>query len=272
MSSIILWRVFAALTILGSNKAPAQSLPRTALDKALRVNILSAPSTKGILSFTVQNTSLQPILCYALAISYTYSDGATSTMPFPMDFTTTLPLVGRVVAAPAQDQIGPIPPQKSVPYKIHIGHRTDHGPVVRTAIVPMVVIFENNTVIGDGARASSDFFSPHVALAKEYGEYLRSLDQARKSADVLARLAQLQGKYTQAGNQPDAAGIAIALRSESLQNGYKRIGWELQSLIRQLERNPESSAAILSSHVSLMQAHRSAYLAHSAPAVAEGQR
>ena len=259
MAGLILLTIYS---VDSNHVASANSDLINTASQSLSVGDVSVNTSTGAFSFTVKNSSVKPVLGFTLLITYTYSDGAKSTVPFRVDYTTTLPIVGKVISAPVDTQIGPVQPQRSVSFHLAIGSATVHGPIRDASLLPVVAIFDDNSIAGDAIRAKTDFFQPHQAMASEYQDYVRDLKQIVSAPRLKTELETIQRKYSEASSGLDLLRGDKQMDATVLRSNYRRIAWDLGALIERLNRRTRPAAEILSSYIAEAEAMQAAYSRH----------
>jgi hypothetical protein len=153
------------------------------------VDLVFTPDTSWV-TFRVVNRSPKPVLAYNLKVTTVFADGTTKSGDFSEDLVSSIPLVGLIIA-PSDYHAGELKMgQRSNEWRIQPPSSPGKRAVAVT-VVPDVVIFIDNTVIGENDKVADATFRRRQEIRDEYGRQLQLLRTFETSKEIEAHLNDL---------------------------------------------------------------------------------
>ncbi|MGE5567408.1 MAG: hypothetical protein ACM3S5_00075 [Rhodospirillales bacterium] len=188
------------LVLLACLGAPAQSPQPVEPAALLDVTSVGYRPDQGTAAITVVSRSAKPILAFGVRLTSEFADGSTQTAELTVDFVYTLNLVGKKIIdfAPGQ-HIGEFRLGDSHTWTVGMSQNGNASPN-RISVVPNMVMFSDNTVVGQDDDSATRVFEIRQQSRDEYATHLETLRQLLQSPDVEAGLDQLEAEVKRNGN------------------------------------------------------------------------
>ncbi len=240
------------------------------VDKSV-LEVSDVSDTGGQVHFKVTNHSPNPVLAYLISITWHLPNGHAMSHTFVKDHILTLPLVGKVIAAPPHTQIGPLTQGESETWNFHGPSDRDSMPTIE----PVAVVYMDNSIVGDQEQAIARIFSRHQALRDATERHLESLRKiaALPSGDILSALRGLKGQYDD--RPSDNVSIQQSSPANRANEGqqpsddgqvYGRLNYDLDQVIKHISSGNTTPETALSRYIARVEDQLKAFTDHSNPA------